>query len=139
MLWVYVKIGLFDGFKKNSEIKKAYKLFYDCKYQEALECYNQILKIDPNHVKSWNGKGVIFEKFGRLDEALKCHDKVSDLDFKSHYAWYNKGKVLVDLERFDEALECFDKVLGLDPEDEDAKNTEMKFCLPPLELAKLFI
>jgi len=37
-------IGIFNNFKKNSQIKKAYNLINEHKYQEALKCYNESLK-----------------------------------------------------------------------------------------------
>ena len=40
-------MGLFGDYKKNSLIKKAYKLYNQDKFQEALECYDKIiLEID---------------------------------------------------------------------------------------------
>lgn len=50
-------MGLLDGFKKKSNIEKDYVLFKRGKYQEALELYDETLKIEPNNAEAWHGKG----------------------------------------------------------------------------------
>lgn len=30
-----------------------------CRYEEAIDCYNQAIQIDPNYASAWNNKGNI--------------------------------------------------------------------------------
>ncbi|MFA0833126.1 MAG: tetratricopeptide repeat protein [Methanobacterium formicicum] len=55
-------MGLFNRFKKGSLIKKAYNLFTQSKYQEALKCYNEILEMDPEDMDICYNKGVVLER-----------------------------------------------------------------------------
>ena len=86
-LWEGVKIALFNIYKKNAEIKKAYKLSKHGKYQEALECYDNILKKDQNYTDAWYGKGVALRKLGKLEEALKATKVALKLDHKYVDVW----------------------------------------------------
>ena len=71
--------------------------------EEAVQCYNKALEIDPLYVKAWYAKGDALYITGRC------------------------GKVVVDLEDalvlafLEEALLCFDKALKLDPENDVAR------------------
>ncbi|TMS41367.1 MAG: tetratricopeptide repeat protein [Methanobacterium sp.] len=73
-------IGLFDGFKKNSLIKRSYELFNQGKYQEALECYDEILKTDQRYTDALYGKGKVLRELSRCQEALDIFDKILEID-----------------------------------------------------------
>ena len=84
-------VTVFDSFKKNALIKTAYNLTNQCKYQEALECYNKILETDLYYIKAWYGKGVVLEELENYQESLVCYDKALELDPNYFDVWYNKG------------------------------------------------
>jgi tetratricopeptide (TPR) repeat protein len=47
----------------------------------AAECYDQVLKIDPNSAEAWYYKGLTLLSTGRSD-AQKCLNKAKELGFK---------------------------------------------------------
>ena len=55
--------------------KKALALEKLGKYEEAIECYDKILGIDPHALNAYHSKGVALEKLGKHEEAAKCFDK----------------------------------------------------------------
>ncbi len=61
-------------------LDKGYKLFIQGDHQKALECFNKILEMDPDHVKAWNNKGMVLSELKNYDEALKCFDMALKLD-----------------------------------------------------------
>lgn len=49
------------------------------KYEDAIKCYKEALKINPNYVSAWNNLGFVNSKLGRIDEAKKCREKINEL------------------------------------------------------------
>jgi len=62
--------------------KKALALEKLGKYEEAIECYDKILGIDPRALNAYHNKGVALEKLGRHEEAEKCFAKVKKVEAK---------------------------------------------------------
>ena len=89
------------------------------KYQEALECSNKALELDPNasldglSTKAWALNGL-----KRYDEALECSNKALELDKNNVWVLSNKSWALNGLKRYDEALECSNKALELDSQND---------------------
>jgi tetratricopeptide (TPR) repeat protein len=46
------------------------------KYEDAIKCYKEALKINPNYVSAWNNLGYSYFKLGRKDYANKCKEKI---------------------------------------------------------------
>jgi tetratricopeptide (TPR) repeat protein len=83
---------------------------------EAIECYDKSLDIDPEYAFAWNNKGFILMEQGSYYEAIECYDKALNIDPECAATWHNKGHIFGKLERFDEAIECFDIALDIEPE-----------------------
>jgi protein O-GlcNAc transferase len=81
------------------------------RYEEAIECFDQTLKIDPNAVHAWYNKGEFFSNLGKYDKAIEWCDKVLEMDSKFSRVWYEKRNDLQYLERFYEAIECHNTLL----------------------------
>ncbi len=62
--------------------------------EEALIAYDKALEIDPNHVSSWNNKGIVLSRLKMFEEAISCYDRSIELDSKYANAWYNKANAL---------------------------------------------
>jgi tetratricopeptide (TPR) repeat protein len=84
------------------------------KYDEALECSNKALELDPNSTDSLNNKSWALNALKKYDEALECSNKALELDPNGAWAYTNKAWALNGLKRHDEALECSNKALDLD-------------------------
>lgn len=59
-------------------------------FDEALECYNKALELDPDNAKVLNNKGVLLRKMGETQEALKDIEK--DLELNPDYENAKKAK-----------------------------------------------
>lgn len=94
------------------------------RFNEAIECYDKALKINPNNVKAWNNKAFALHNLNRLDEAIECYDKSLEIDPNFISSLRNKAFALRTLNRLDEAIECYDKVLKIDPNDFDVWNNK---------------
>ena len=60
---------------------KGNALDYSGNYREAMKCYDQVLKIDPNSAEAWYYKGLTLLSTGRSN-AQKCLNKAKELGFE---------------------------------------------------------
>jgi tetratricopeptide (TPR) repeat protein len=61
-------------------IKKGIALGNQGKYNEAIKCFNEAIRLDPKEVDAWNNKGVALVIQEKYDEAIKAFDEAIRLD-----------------------------------------------------------
>lgn len=54
-------------------IKKGLKLKKMGKLKEAIECYDEAIKIDPENALAWSNKARALDEMNLLNEAMKCY------------------------------------------------------------------
>lgn len=91
-------------------------LVRQARYAEALDGFDQVLRLDPGHTFAWNNRGICLEATGRLEESLQSLDKAVALDAEFADAWANRAKTLARLGHVDDALVDCDRALALNPE-----------------------
>jgi tetratricopeptide (TPR) repeat protein len=82
-------------------------------YDDAIDCYKQVIAIKDDYAQTWNRKGITHMKKVEYDKAVECFDKalrnikeqITNWDFAD--LWNNKGISLFNLGRYKEAFECF--------------------------------
>lgn len=79
--------------------------------EQALECYDEILRLDENHSEALVKKGAVLERLKQDDEALRCYDRAIEADRTLTIAYLYKGGIYNRLERYNEALECYEQAL----------------------------
>jgi tetratricopeptide (TPR) repeat protein len=92
-------------------------LYYKNKYDDAIEAYDEAIRIDPNYVDSWTNKGNALLMQENYVDALKAYDKAISLDPNDFEAWNNKGIALKNQEKYADAIKAYDKAISLDPSD----------------------
>lgn len=90
-------------------------LYEDDLDEEALECFEQVLAVDPRHTDAWHNKGCCLARIGRHEEAIICYDRA--MAISPGRSWFEKGNALRLLERYEEAIGCYDKALEIDRND----------------------
>src|SRR3972149_3582874 len=90
------------------------------KSQEAIDCYDRAIKIDPMSIEAWSNKGVALLMLGKYKEVITCCDKAIEIDPRGATAWGIKGAALSKLDKHQEAMACYDRVLEINPKDERA-------------------
>jgi len=87
------------------------------KFDEALRCFNEALKINPSFELPWANKAGIFLTLQKWDEALGPANKALELSPSWSDILRLKGIVLINLKKNEEALECLERATKIDPED----------------------
>jgi len=94
---------------------EAQSLMYKGKKEEALQCYDKILKKYPDDVHFFYRKGMVHYEFEEFTESIKFFDIVLKKNPDDVDALYAKGTALSSLVQHNDALTLFDKVLTIDP------------------------
>lgn len=82
---------------------------------EALECFDEALRLEPSSATAAYSRGVALQKLGVLNEALESYSRAIALDPNLPKAHHNRAFVLRELGHMQESLESFDRAIALDP------------------------
>jgi tetratricopeptide (TPR) repeat protein len=78
---------------------------------KALEVFDRLLAMQPDHAETLVKKSAALEKLGRIPAALDACDRAIARDDGFTLAFLQKGGLLNKLSRHDEALDCFEQGL----------------------------
>jgi len=87
-------------------------------YKEALECYESIIKIQPDNEYALLRKGIILLQTNDYAMALEYFDRLIELNKNSSDAWYYKAKLSARAKDYKNALDCLEKASDINPDDE---------------------
>lgn len=94
-------------YEKGCELAKQGRL------EEAIECFDNALSINPMAIRILTLKGQALHDLERFEEAIPCCDKALEIDQNYAGAWLVKGISLHGLMKFKEAITCFDRILEI--------------------------
>lgn len=98
-----------------SELEKGKELRLKGKFEEAIESFNNVIRIDTNNYEAYYYMAKTYENLSKLNEALQYYDMAINLKNDSASIYSDKGYVLRQLNRFEEAIKCYNKVIELEP------------------------
>jgi tetratricopeptide (TPR) repeat protein len=78
--------------------KKGVMLLRKGLYDDANECFQEIINRNPKIKEVWLNMGVAWGKLGRVKKEIECYDKAIELDENYAYAKDNKEIALKTLE-----------------------------------------
>ncbi|CAD8198453.1 unnamed protein product [Paramecium octaurelia] len=84
-------------------------------YEQAIQCCNKSITLNPNYVSAWNNKGFALDNLNKYEDAIKCYNKALTLNPKNDTSWTNKGHTLNNLAQYNEAIQCFDQAITIYP------------------------
>ncbi|TFG21606.1 MAG: tetratricopeptide repeat protein, partial [Promethearchaeota archaeon] len=89
--------------------------------EQAIECYDEALKIVPYAWMTLMTKASVLMDFFKYEDVIDVTDKLLSYHPGVADGWYLRGKALINLGRFEEAHECFKNVIKIEPSHEPAK------------------
>jgi len=74
----------------HARINEGEALFEQKKYDEAIRCFNEAIKLNPSYELAWNNKGTALYMLKRYKEAIKCFDEVLKINPNNETAKKNR-------------------------------------------------
>ncbi len=68
------------------------------RYECAIEAFNFVVRLNPNHKKLWNAKAIALSKVGRVNEATKCYQKALECYGGKRKGYKNIHELVRELE-----------------------------------------
>lgn len=100
-------------FTADDYVRTGDALFFEGRYEEAIDSYNDAIKIEPSIFSAWRGKARTLRRLRRYDEALRCNDEAMRIYADDALNWFERGYILEGLERYGEALEAHSRSIEL--------------------------
>jgi tetratricopeptide (TPR) repeat protein len=95
--------------------KQGINRMADEKLEEAIVCFQQALRIDPDSVETLMKLGYARFHLDEYSEALRVYDKILDIDVTNPEAWNLKGLVHYEQKKYAQALDAVEKAVESDP------------------------
>lgn len=83
---------------------------------EAINAYEETLRLRPDLFEVWVNKAMALNDLERHEDALASSERALELDPRSDQAWLTKGISLVGLGRTQKALQAYDQAIEINPE-----------------------
>jgi tetratricopeptide (TPR) repeat protein len=101
---------------------KGIALYHQGIYDEALECFEKLIGLNPKDPDSFNNKGVVLHSQKKYEQAILCCKKALELDPTDSDVQKNEGLAFCYMARCKKAVECYDRAIEVNPNDADAFN-----------------
>jgi len=100
----------------------AVKLEKDGKFVEAVFEYERSIVLNPDHIKSYNNLGGLYNKLKRFDLAVGAYKKALAINPDYVKAHNNLGLVLFQLDKVNEAINEFKAAISMDSKNVESYN-----------------
>jgi len=102
-------------YNRKKLFKKGVNLMADEKLEDAVEVFEQALKIDPGNIETLMKLGYARFHLDDHSESLRVYDKILDIDVTNPEAWNLKGLVHYEQKKYAKALDSVEKAVESDP------------------------
>ncbi|MEB3341139.1 tetratricopeptide repeat protein [Okeania sp.] len=116
----------------NDYAKQASQFLLAGRPKEAINAYNQALKIYPEMAEIWNNRGVALTRLKMFDEAIASYDRALQIQPDYADAWNNRGVSLIELQHYQEGINSFEQGIKVKPDYADAWNNR-GVCLAKIQ------
>ena len=93
-------------------------------YEDAIKSLDEVLKLNPNHIKAMILKGNCYDFLDLNKESLEIYDNIIIKDNNNELAHHLKGQILLKQKEYEKALNEFNIVINL-----NKKNLETYFYI----------
>ncbi len=83
-------------------------------YELAVTNYTEAIRLNPNHAKAYNNRGLAYRKLGQLPQAIEDYTEAIRLQSDVASRYNNRGMVYIDLGKYELALADFRETIRLD-------------------------
>ncbi|MGZ8551928.1 MAG: adenylate/guanylate cyclase domain-containing protein [Chitinophagaceae bacterium] len=105
-----------DSTIAESHIAKASAyLFFEWKWQEAYDCLQRAVRLNPSAVEAYELLGFYYIVMGQIEKAVQTLEEAERRDPLSPVITQSLGNMYIFAERYDDAIRQADKLLEMDP------------------------
>jgi tetratricopeptide (TPR) repeat protein len=113
-------------------IEEGQKFSSEARYEEAIRCYREAIKINPNLADAYYFMGYTYSLLGKPFEGIELCDKAIECEPECAEAYVNKGFILgTILKKEEEAIKCYDEAIRINP------NLAPVYCNKAMSLSAL--
>src|SRR5215475_11837996 len=95
--------------------KRANGYYERGQYDRAIEDYNHVIGLNPNHADAFSNRGATYARKGEYDRAIESYDEAIRLNPKHADAFSNRGVAYARKGDYDRAVENYDEAIRLNP------------------------
>ena len=92
------------------------------KFQDAITCYDEVLKHEKTHVGALVQKGLVLHKQGKWGSAVQYVNTALKLNPQNIDALLLKADILENRDRLDKTMEIYSQILAIDPDNSIARS-----------------
>lgn len=74
----------------------------------ALENFNEVLELDKQYAPSYNGRGLVWDRFFNFEEAINDFTRAIELDEGNAVYWHNRACCYRNMGQMDKSIRDFD-------------------------------
>ena len=100
----------------------GFALAQEGRLREAIQSYEQALRLRPDYADAHNNLGVALGRVGAVQEAFEQYQQVLRLNPDNAEAHFNWGNALIRLGRLPEAIEHYKQAVRINPNFAEARN-----------------
>jgi tetratricopeptide (TPR) repeat protein len=102
-------------YNRKKLFKKGVNLMADERLEDAVEVFEQALRIDPDNIETLMKLGYARFHLDDHSESLRVYDRILDIDVTNPEAWNLKGLVHYEQKKYAKALDAVEKAVESDP------------------------
>jgi len=112
----YIKKAI--NLRKSANYFSSLAKVYTCQSNnlEAINCYMQLINIDPNCVEAYNNMGNLLVCLNKTDEAIACYITAIKINPDYVNSYYNLGNTLLNNNEIDSAKNFYNLAIKLKPD-----------------------
>jgi tetratricopeptide (TPR) repeat protein len=80
--------------------------------EDALDQFDEALRLEPRNVEAWIKRGTALERLQRVDDAIVAYDQAIAVDSSTATAYLFKAGAYNRQKKYAEALQCYEKALS---------------------------
>ena len=92
------------------------------KIEEAIDHYNEAIRLDPDYPDAYSNRGNAYATLGQHQQAIEDYNKAIRLKPDFAIAYYNRGIIEIKLGLYQKAIDDFNEAIRLKPDYTDAYN-----------------
>jgi len=112
-----------EGWNAQDWTEQGNKFAKDGLYSEAVNAYNQSIRLDPTNPKVWTWKGIAEQHLGFQTDAMSDFDTALRLNPNESSAWQGKASSYIDTNEYKLALKSAERSIAVASEGDKIENS----------------